>query len=100
MRMMEFGELKRILAAFRDRRKFARVRKFRSAAEMPAPPPLTPLDPENLRIACELSSVELLRPVPRTPGLRKFRSVEEMSRAQERWEADGAKDGPATPRSR
>lgn len=66
------------------------VRKFRSAADMPAPPPLTPLDPENLRMACELSTLELLRPVRRTPGVRKFRSVGEMSRAQERAEAESA----------
>jgi hypothetical protein len=97
--MMEFGELKRILGAFRDRRRFTRVRKFRSAAAMPPPPPLTPLDPENIRMACELSSLERLRPVRRTPGVRKFRSVEEMSRAQERAEADAAKNGSATSRS-
>lgn len=71
------------------------VRKFRSAAEMPAPPPLTPLDPENLRMACELTSLEQLRPVRRTPGVVKFRSVDEMSRAQERWEADPVKASPA-----
>ncbi len=69
------------------------VRKFRSAGDMPAPPPLTPLDPENLRMACELSSLERLRPVRRTPGVRKFRSVDEMSRAQDRWEAEAVKEG-------
>jgi hypothetical protein len=67
------------------------VRKFRSAAEMPAPPPLPRLDAENLRMACELSTLERLRPVQRTPGVRKFRSVEEMSRAQERWEAEATR---------
>ena len=71
------------------------VRKFRSAAEMPTPPPLTPLDPENLRMACELSSLELLRPVRRTPGVRKFRSVEEMSSAQERWEVEATRESAA-----
>jgi hypothetical protein len=64
------------------------VRKFRSVAEMPPPPPLPRLDAENLRMACQLSSLEQLRPVRRTPGVRKFRSVEEMSRDQERWEAE------------
>jgi len=77
------------------------VRKYRSAAEVPAPPPLTPLDPENLRMACELSSLELLRPIHRTPGVVKFRSVDEMSRAQERWEAEAAtENAPSTPRFR
>lgn len=66
------------------------VRKFRSALDVPAPSLLTPLDPENLRMACELSSLEQLRPVRRTPGVRKFRSVDEMSRARERWEAEAA----------
>ena len=64
------------------------VRKFRSVAEMPPAPPLSRLDAENLRMACQLSSLEQLRPVRRTPGVRKFRSVEEMSRSQERWEVE------------
>jgi hypothetical protein len=67
------------------------VRKFRSVDEMPGPPPLRPLDPENLRIACELSSLERLAPVRRVPGVRKFRSVEDMSRERERWEAEAAR---------
>jgi hypothetical protein len=41
-------------------------------------------------MACELSSLELLRPVRRTPGVRKFRSVDEMFRAQELAEAESA----------
>ena len=64
------------------------VRKFRSVGEMSGPPPLRPLDPENLRIACELSSLELLAPLRRVPGVRKFRSVEEMSRERERRETE------------
>ncbi len=44
------------------------VRKFRSVEEMKGPQPLRPLDPENLRIACGLSSLELFAPVRRTPG--------------------------------
>ena len=69
------------------------VRKFRSVDEMPGPPPLRPLDSENLRIACELSSLEQLAPLRRVPGVRKFRSIEEMSREQERWEAMSARRG-------
>ena len=60
------------------------VRKFRSIEEMKGPQPLRPLDPENLRIACGLSSLELFAPMRRIPGVRKFRSVEEMSRDQDR----------------
>ena len=64
------------------------VRKFRSVEEMKGPPPLRPLDPENLRIACGLSSLEQLAPLRRTPGVRKFRSVEEMSEERDRRERD------------
>ncbi len=77
------------------------VRKFRSAADVPAPPPLPPLDPENLRIACKLSTLERMRPVRRTPGVRKFRSVEEMSCFQESTEAYATNSIPEdSPRSR
>jgi hypothetical protein len=62
------------------------VRKFRSIEEMKGQPALRPLDPENLRIACGLSSLERLAPPSRRPGVRKFRSVEEMSAARERRE--------------
>ncbi len=59
------------------------VRKFRSVEEMKGQPPLRPLDPENLRIACALSSLERLAPVRRSSGVRKFRSIEEMSRQRD-----------------
>jgi hypothetical protein len=64
------------------------VRKFHSVEEMKGPPPLRPLDPENLRIACGLSTLERLAPVSRAPGVRRFRSVEEMFEARERRERD------------
>ncbi len=97
--MMDFGELRRILATtirnlFRIRGRVMDVRKFRSAADVPAPPPLPRLDAENLRMACELSSLERLRPVRRTPGVRRYHSVEEMSRAQECWEAEATNNTP------
>ena len=60
------------------------VRKFRSVEEMKGPQPLRPLDPENLRIACGLSSLERIAPLQRTPGVRKFRSVGEMSEERDR----------------
>jgi hypothetical protein len=53
---------------------------------MKGPPPLRPLDPENLRVACGLSSLEQLAPVRRSPGVRKFRSAEEMSEERDRRE--------------
>ena len=59
------------------------VRKFRSVEEMKGQPPLRPLDPENLRIACALSSLERLAPVHRSSGVRKFRSIEDMSRQRD-----------------
>ena len=33
------------------------IRKFRSVTEMPGVRPLRPLDPDNLRIACELTEL-------------------------------------------
>ena len=54
------------------------VRKFRSVEEMPGPPPRTPLDPENLRLAFGLSSLAGLHPVRLTPGVRKYRSWDEL----------------------
>jgi hypothetical protein len=51
------------------------VRKFHSVEEMPSPPLLPRLDPENLRIAFGLASLASgMRPISRTPGVRKFRS--------------------------
>jgi hypothetical protein len=59
------------------------VRKFHSVEEMPEPPPLPRLDPENLRIAFGLASLaDGLRPVRRTPGVRKFRSWDEALAAK------------------
>jgi len=61
------------------------VRKFRSVSEMPARR-LPPLDPGNLRIACELSELAYsLHPWRLPPGVRKFASIEEASAHRERW---------------
>jgi len=63
------------------------VRKYRSVEEMPDAPVLKPLDPDNLRIACELSELAYaLHPWKLEPGVYKFRSIEEMSRAREEQE--------------
>lgn len=63
------------------------VRKFRSVEEMPGVRPLPPLDPENLRIACELTELAYaLHPWHFEPGVKKFRSIEEMNRHQQERE--------------
>ena len=63
------------------------VRKFRSVADMPGPARRKPLDPENLRLAVEL--MDLTHKLSRfryVPGVRKFRSVEEMDAHRRAWE--------------
>ena len=48
------------------------VRKFRSVTEMPGVKWRTPLDPDNLRLACELSQLAYwLHPMKHVPGVRK-----------------------------
>ena len=62
------------------------VRKFRSVAEMPSARFLPPLNPDNLRIACELTELAYaLHPWRFEPGVRKFASLEEASVHRERW---------------
>jgi hypothetical protein len=60
------------------------VRKFRSVQDMPGPPVLPRLDPENLRVAFGLSSAATaFRPVHLAPGVRKFRSWNDLLVARE-----------------
>ena len=60
------------------------VRKFRSVEEMPGPPALPRLDPENLRIAFGLSSLaNRLSTARRVPGVREFHSWNEVLAAKE-----------------
>jgi hypothetical protein len=62
------------------------VRKYRSVEDMSGVRPLPPLDPENLRGACELSELAwALHPWKLEPGVRKFRSVEEAYDERRRW---------------
>ena len=63
------------------------VRKYRSVEEMPDARPLRPLDPQNLRIACELTELTFaLHPWKFEPGVRKYRSGEEAARHRLQWE--------------
>lgn len=74
------------LSAWSERRAMP-IRKYRSVAEMPGVRPLRPLDPDNLRIACELTELSFaLHPWRFEPGVRKFRSLEEANRHREEWE--------------
>lgn len=64
------------------------VRKFRCVEEMPGPEPRTPLDPENLRIAFDLvETAQRLADLSRRPGVRKFRSWDELLLAHQREDA-------------
>lgn len=61
------------------------VRKFRSVADMPHTT-FPPLDPRNVRLACELSVVATrMRPVHVPPGVYKHRSLEEAQRLRHAW---------------
>ena len=70
------------------------VRKFRSVESMSSDRPLTPLDQEGLRAACELSELAYgLRRWALPPGVRKFRSVAEASERRDDWERAQVRDG-------
>jgi hypothetical protein len=63
------------------------VRKYRSVNDMPGVRPLPRLDPENLRIACELTELAFeLHPWKFEPGVRKFRSQAEADQHRQEWE--------------
>lgn len=63
------------------------VYKHRSVAEMPGVRPLRPLDPDNLRVACDLTELNFaLRPWKLDPGVRKFRSIQEAFVHRQAWE--------------
>ena len=63
------------------------VRKYRSVTDMPGAQPLRRLDPENLRIACELTELTFaLHPWKFEPGVRKFQSPAEANRYRQEWE--------------
>ena len=62
------------------------VQKFRSVADMGDPPRRRPGDPALYRTMAAMWELGR-RTNPRRfpPGVRKYRSIEEMSRAQEQW---------------
>ena len=63
------------------------VFKYRSIEEVPEPALGTPLDPRNLRLACELSVVAArLAPRRFPPGVHRYRSVAAASEKRESWE--------------
>ncbi len=67
------------------------VRKYRSVEEMPAAAVRTPLDPANLRLACDLSAAARQlggRRFP--PGVYRHRSVDAGRQLRESWERGGA----------
>ena len=77
------------------------VRKYRSVTEMPAVEPGSPLDPENLRIACELNALVLAFHGDRLdPGVRKYRSLEEAHHRRQESEKRRAADRRARMRAR
>jgi hypothetical protein len=61
--------------------------KYRSVADMPSPTWSDPLDPRNVRQACEVSALAArLHPRRFPAGLYKYRSVEEANRMRVEWE--------------
>src|SRR3954447_2064551 len=71
----------------RSGRRMMPIRKYRSVTDMPGVRPLRPLDPDNLRIACELTELSFaLHPWRFEPGVRKFRSLAEANQHRQEWE--------------
>lgn len=65
------------------------VRKYRRVADMPVVRPLPRLHPDNLRVACDLTELAYgLHPWRFTPGVRKFRSMEEANLYRASWERE------------
>ena len=65
------------------------VRKYRSVEEMPGRQARPPLDPQNLDLLFELLQlVDWLHPFSRTPGVTKFRSMDEANHHRSAWESE------------
>jgi hypothetical protein len=68
------------------------VRKYRSVEDMPRARVRPPLDPANLRLACELSSTAMrLAPKRFAPGVHRYRSVMAASAEREAWERSASR---------
>lgn len=66
------------------------VRKYRSVEDMPPAGFRKPLDPANLRLACELSAMAIRLAPRRFPaGVHRHRSITEATRQREAWERSG-----------
>jgi hypothetical protein len=69
------------------------IRKFRSIEEMKSPRWREPGDPELYRAMKALWDLAMRTRTRRRPaGVRRFRSIEEMTRAREAWEAEPDSD--------
>jgi hypothetical protein len=65
------------------------VQKFRSIADMPDPPRRLPGDPALYRaIASVWTFGRRANPRRFPPGVHKYHSIEEMSRARDEWETE------------
>ena len=65
------------------------VRKFRSVEEMPGPARYLPGDPALFRaIAGVWTFGARANPRRFPPGVHRYHSIDEMNRAQERWDAE------------
>lgn len=63
------------------------VRKYRSVEEMPPAAFREPLDPANLRLACDLSvTASQLAPRRFPSGVHRYRSIAAASEQREVWE--------------
>ena len=67
------------------------VRKYRTVEAMPQAGLRRPLDPANLRLACDLSETAVRLAPRRFPvGVHRYRSVAEAAEQREAWERHAA----------
>ena len=63
------------------------IKKYRQVEDMESPPKLVPLDPNNIRIACELTELAFaFHPWVYEPGVKKYHSSDEAYLARKEWE--------------
>lgn len=78
------------------------VRRYRSLDEMPQAGLHPPLDPRNLRLACDLSEIGArLSPLRLPAGVHRYRSIAEAFAQRQAWERSGiGREGQRTPPNR